>query len=281
MSANKKLKSGTVTTNDGVQLHYCEAGEGAPIVLLHGIAENTEHFKYQIEGLSDRYRVIAIDQRGHGESEAPDHGFKISRLAADLHDVLKALDLSRVTLLGHSMGAAVICSYLELFGDKHIEKIIFVEHVAFLTTNPAWSQAELEAAGAHFTSQEVIEIANMLGGPNFEALIRGFLDAAFVDDPAAKEWFMQACLKTSRLHIGGLMYDLLHHDARAIIPRIKLPTLIFAGRVSLHPWKAQVWIHEQIPGSQLEIFEANDGGNHFLLFENPERFNRIVANFMG
>jgi pimeloyl-ACP methyl ester carboxylesterase len=77
---------------------------------------------------------------------------------------------------------------------------------------------------------------------------------------------------------------LLNHafqDWRDIIPRITLPTLVVSGRVSPIPWKSQEWIARQIKGAQLEIFEEEEGGNHFMFFENPDKFNRIVKEFIG
>ena len=71
-----------VTTSDGVRLHYLEAGSGQTIVLVPGWSQTAEQYKYQIHGLSSRYHVIALDQRGHGESDKPNSGYKIQRLAA-------------------------------------------------------------------------------------------------------------------------------------------------------------------------------------------------------
>jgi pimeloyl-ACP methyl ester carboxylesterase len=70
-------------------------------------------------------------------------------------------------------------------------------------------------------------------------------------------------------------------DWRDVIPRIDIPTLIVGGRASLVGWRSQVWIGSQIRGSSVEIFEEDEGGNHFMFMENPEKFNRLVKDFMG
>ena len=118
--AEETGKAGHITTNDGVWLHYVEAGAGRPVVMIPGWSQPATQFKYQLAGLHDRYRLIALDMRGHGESEKPAFGYKIARLAKDLHEVLGALDLHEVVLLGHSMGCAVIWSYWELFGAERL-----------------------------------------------------------------------------------------------------------------------------------------------------------------
>ena len=85
-------------------LRYIEAGSGPTLLMLHGWSQGAALFKHQIAGLSDRYRVIALDIRGHGLSDKPDFGYRISRLAADLEEFMAGLDLRDVNLLGHSAG---------------------------------------------------------------------------------------------------------------------------------------------------------------------------------
>ncbi|HIJ39662.1 MAG TPA: hypothetical protein HPP90_01090 [Deltaproteobacteria bacterium] len=70
-------------------------------------------------------------------------------------------------------------------------------------------------------------------------------------------------------------------DWRDVIPRLSLPTLVVGGRVSAIPWKSVEWTARQVKGSRLEIFEEDEGGNHFMFIENPSKFNRIVADFIG
>ena len=90
--------------------------------------------------------MIAIDQRGHGESEKPGFGYKIHRLSKDLHELLISLDLTDVTVLGHSMGCSVIWGYWELFGADRLAKIILVDEPPHLTSNPAWTSGSFESA---------------------------------------------------------------------------------------------------------------------------------------
>ena len=135
------------TTGDGVRLNYSETGSGKPLVLIHGWSQCAEEFKHQVAGLSDRYRVIAYDQRGHGESEKPGFGYKIHRLSKDLHEMLVSLDLRDVNVLGHSMGCSVIWGYWELFGADRLASLILVDEPPYFTANPVWTPAEMDAAG--------------------------------------------------------------------------------------------------------------------------------------
>ena len=103
-----EIKEGYFTTNDGYRLHYIEAGGGKPLVMIPGWSQTAAQFRHQVEGLSDKYRVIALDMRGHGESDKPTHGYRIHRLSKDVHEYLTANNLTGVTLAGHSMGCSVI-----------------------------------------------------------------------------------------------------------------------------------------------------------------------------
>jgi pimeloyl-ACP methyl ester carboxylesterase len=122
--------------------------------------------------------VIALDLRGHGESEKPNFGLKIHRLAQELREALVAANAPDVTLLGHSMGCSVIWAYWELFGADRLGKIVLADEPPMLTSNPAWTPNEREAAGAILTPASLWETANALAGPDGEANTRAFIGNA-------------------------------------------------------------------------------------------------------
>lgn len=273
----------SATTNDGVRLEYIDNGEGQPLVMIPGWSQTAEQFRYQIDGLSDRYRVIAVDLRGHGESEKVDHGYRISRLAQDVHDLLTSLDLNDVVLLGHSMGCSVIWNYWDLYGAERLSKLILVDQSPFLTSNSAWSDEELEASGALFDAQALYDTCNALAGPDGEATTVGFIGGmvtgAISEDE--KDWIIQRNFTMPRAYAAELLYNHCTQDWRDVIPRINLPTLVVGGRVSMVPWKAVEWISGQIGGSRLEIFEEDEGGQHFMFIEGSEKFNQLLSDFIG
>ena len=272
-----------ITTSDGVKLHYLEAGSGQPLVMIPGWSQTAEQFKYQIDGLSDRYRIIALDMRGHGESDKPAFGYRISRLAKDVYEVLISLEMENAVLLGHSMGCSVIWNYWDIFGVDKLSKLILVDQMPFITSNPAWSEEELEASGAIFTPEALYDTINALAGPAAEETTKGFIGGMVTSaiSEEEKNWIIERNFTMPRDHAATLLYNHSTQDWRDTIPRINIPTLIISGRVSLIPWKSQVWIHEQIAGSKLEIFEEEEGGQHFMFIEGAEKFNQIVANFIG
>src|SRR5262249_56937448 len=74
IAAEPTFKEGWFTTNDGVKLHYLEAGSGKPLVMIPGWSQSAMEFKYQLTGLSAKYHSYALDMRGAGESTTPNHG---------------------------------------------------------------------------------------------------------------------------------------------------------------------------------------------------------------
>jgi len=273
----------TVTVSDGVKLSYIEAGAGRPLVLVPGWSQTAAQFRHQIEGLSSTYRVIALDMRGHGESDKPAHGYRIQRLAKDVRDVLEALDLRDVAILGHSMGCSVLWCYFDLWGADRIGRFVFCDEPPMLTSNPAWSAQEAENAGAIFSPEAVTQTANALAGPDGVATSRGFVGGMVTSAMPARtlEWMIEENLKLPRAHAASLIYNHCHQDWRDVFARIDLPTLFIGGRVSLVPWKSVAWAASQVSGARLEIFEEAEGGQHFMFEENPAKFNRILAEFIG
>jgi non-heme chloroperoxidase len=270
-------------TSDGVQLSYIRQGSGRPIVLIHGWSQCAEEFKHQIGPLSARYDVIAVDQRSHGESQKVSYGLRISRLSKDLYELLTELDLNNVAVLGLSMGSSVIWCYIDLFGPERLSKIILVDQMPLVTSDPHWTQQELEDSGATLTAQQVFDTVAALRSREAEQVTRQVIDGHVTKHATSemREWIVQCNLKMPRDFAGTQMYSHAHVDWRDLIPRINLPTLIISGRASAIPWKSQEWIHRKIKGSQFEIFEESEGGQHFMFIENPEKFNGLVMEYLG
>ena len=273
----------TVTVNDGTQLSYLEAGAGKTLVLIPGWSQTAEQFKFQIEGLADRYRVIALDLRGHGDSAKPAYGYNIQRLAKDIDDVLVALDLHDVTILGHSMGNSVLWCHYELFGPTRIARYVFCDQASFLTTNPEWTPQQVVDYGSIFTPETVTATYNALTKPDAAKTTETFLKSMVTPEmpPEQFAWIVDVNLKMPRQYAADLLYNHCHQDWRHVLPRISKPTLFIGGKASLVPFGAVAWESTQVPGAQLAIFEKSEKGSHFMFIENPAKFNGLLAAFIS
>jgi len=252
--------------------------------MIHGWSQTADQFRYQFDAFAAHAHVLAYDQRGHGLSARPDHGYRIHRLAMDLREFLENLDVRDATLLGHSMGCSVIWAYLELFGENRLAKLILVDEPPCLTINPAWSNREIAEAGALFKAEAVVDLCNSLAGEGptgavSDSLMTSMLTPACPADLRA--WMMECNRMMPRPLAAALMRQHAPIDWRDVIRRIRLPSLVVGAEASLAPASSIRWIAEQIPGAILEIFGADEGGSHFMFAENPEKFNRVVLDFLA
>src|SRR5262245_33480807 len=87
------------TTNDGVRLSVIETGAGPPFVILPAWTNSAAEYHGQVREFGRDHRVLAIDMRAHGEAEQTEHGHRVSRYAADLHDILTALKVKDAVLM--------------------------------------------------------------------------------------------------------------------------------------------------------------------------------------
>ncbi len=271
-------------TGDGIKLNFIEKGQGRPLVLIPGWSQTAAMFKHQIEGLSSKYRVIAVDMRGHGDSDKPAHGYRIARLADDLHDFLHDVGLNDVVLAGHSMGCSVIWSYWDSYGGDHISKLVLVDQAPTVTFWPGWTDEQKQESGALFDGKALYDTCAGLAGPEGEKTTAGFVNGLFFTKGVAPEelaWVLKENLKMPRPAAARLLIDHCTQDWRDTIPRIDVPTLVVGGEASFFHPNSQRWIARQIRGAKVEIFGAGEGGSHFMFMENPRKFNALVTEFIG
>lgn len=252
-------------TNDGASIHYEATGSGRPLVLLHGWDQSAKAFFNNIPVLSQRYTVVAVDLRGHGESSKPSYGYRISRLAMDVHQLMEHLDLRDATLLGWSMGCSVVWSYWDLFRSDRICKLIMVDEPPLCLIND--SNPDLEALKASLLADT-------------ETAARGFVDMMLYT-PEGKEKYgpqtLEESLKFPAKECAHLLLNHVYTDWRDVIPTVTLPTLVVAAKNSHVKVSNNQWTRDHIPGSQLAVFETA----HMMFLEEADAFNAAVMDFIG
>src|SRR5262245_23135789 len=105
-------------TLGGATLRYDRAGAGPTVLLIHGWLGNRTFWERQVAALRDRFTVVTVDLRGHGESSPPRTGYTIAGLAADLEQLVRAIGAQRVALVGWSMGGMVAQELARRLGDR-------------------------------------------------------------------------------------------------------------------------------------------------------------------
>src|SRR5712672_662347 len=110
-----------------VEIYYEDHGSGPPVVLIHGWPMKGDAWEKQTSALlAAGHRVITHDRRGFGRSSKPSIGYNYDTFAADLDAVLCALDLTAVSLVGHSMGTGEITRYISKYGQKRLRKAVLI-----------------------------------------------------------------------------------------------------------------------------------------------------------
>ncbi|KAH7310734.1 Alpha/Beta hydrolase protein [Stachybotrys elegans] len=273
--------TGAITTQDGAKLQYIQAGpaDGKQLLLIHGWSQTAAQWRKQLEYFSaNGFRVIAYDQRGHGESEKVEFGYRVSRLGTDLNELLIQLDLKDLTIVGHSMGSSVIWSLWDQHPESRsrLSKLVFADQASTMVSNPKWTEAEVADISSCFTPLSLFALTNDLENQG-EVLVRGMFTESLSESDF--QWVMAQNRKLSRDKAAKLLVDHATRDWSDVFPRITVPCFVIGAETSLFPPTGIARIATLLPNAKSYIFKKEEGGNHFMFWENPELFNRLVHEF--
>jgi non-heme chloroperoxidase len=267
-----------------LQLHYTDRGTGRPVVFVHTWQAVAQQWAVPAQALQHARRVITYDHRGHGRSDDSPVPVTVPILADDLDQLLTSLNLSGVTLVGHSMGCAVIWAYLQQFGDERIAQLVLVDQSPAMLISPEWDRDTTARAGGIFTQEQLPAIIARLTDPTERELYIRELAADMAGPGADRRQIEQLVawgMRVDAQYGAALLLDHAERDWRPQIAAITLPTLVVAGRASIVPWAGSQWIADTIPGARLEIVEPEEGGSHLLTLRNPDYFIRLLCGFMA
>ncbi|MBE3043103.1 alpha/beta hydrolase [Candidatus Bathyarchaeota archaeon] len=282
-SMAQEQSTGHVLTGDGVKISYAQSGppDGRQILFIPGWHQAAAEWRKQVEHFSGAgFRVTTYDMRGHGESEKPDSGYRISRFAADLNDLLGELELTDVTIVGHSMGCSIAWAWWDQYPAAHdtVGSLVMADQSAVMVRNPSWTDEEAAGLAANFAPGEIYDITNDMAAQTPALLKSMFTDSV---PEADYEWIVEQNAKMSDDNAAALLLDHAFRDWRDVLPRITVPSLVLAGNASIFPHAGVEWAAEQIPGAEQYTFSTEEKGSHFAFWENPERFNAVVEEFLG
>ena len=205
-----------------IELYYQEKGnkDKTHLILLHGNGEDGSYFKNQIDYFSDKYRVIALDTRGHGKSPRGTEPFTIEQFSCDLYDFMVRLDISNAVILGFSDGANIAMKFAMRYPDK----------VRALILNGG----NLNPKGVKRTTQIPIEIGYRIA-----------------------RWFSSKSPDARKnAEMLGLMVnepDIEPNELASII----VPTLVICGSKDMIKESHTKEIAENIPNAKLSIIKGN------------------------
>jgi non-heme chloroperoxidase len=229
-SAAGRSSGSTITTKDGAQIYYKDWGSGPPVVFSHGWPLTADAWEAQMFFLaSNSYRCIAHDRRGHGRSSQPWNGNDMDTYADDLAQVFESLDLTGVTMIGHSTGGGEVARYIGRHGTKRVKKAVLMGAVPPIMVKTAANPGGLpidvfdgfRKAYLADRSQFFLEIAS---GPFFNFNRPG----AKVSQGLVQSWWRQGMMSGHK-NAYDCIKAFSETDFTEDLKRFDVPTLIIHG----------------------------------------------------
>ena len=261
------LTEQSIRLPNGMTLRYVEQGpaDAVPLILLHGFPDSWLSYETVLANLPSTIRVIALSQRGFGNSDKPVGSYHPRELAADLADFMKLRHIPRAVLAGHSMGALVAQSFAVAFPER-VAGLVLIGTFKSLRDN-----AEL--------TQLIDDVATMVDPIDLD-LVRAF-QASTLAQPVQDEFFRTVVAEGARLplHVWrAVLKDVAAYDDFAQLSRIAAPTILFWGeRDTFSSYEQQEELVSEIDGAELRVYA---GAGHSLHWEEPRRFAADLANFV-
>ena len=254
---------------DTVKLHYSEAGQGTPVVLLHGFPLSGAIWHEQQQQLSEQYRVIVPDLRGHGRSPAPRGVYEMDLLARDVLTLLDELQIKQAIIMGHSMGG-----YVTLAAWKRAPERF---RALGLIASQAGADTEEGRQNRHKLVEKVVANGVQVVA---EAMLPKLFAANLPAEAPIIEPVRQLILNTPLAGIVGSLQGMAARpDSSALLPNINIPVLILAGDQDqiIPPDKAKATA-AAMKTATLRIVE---NAGHMPMLEQPQATMTAIRTFLG
>jgi len=231
----------------GQPIHYEVAGEGEPVVLVHGLSESTRVWHRNLPALAERYRVYLIDLPGFGAMREFHRQFDLKQSGTWLNEWMQAVGLEEGYLVGHSMGGYVSMALAAAHPEK-VRRLVLVDSIGIPFNLPV----------------------RRLVYPALKAIAR-----------TIPSFWM--CIGYDYLRAGPLMVlnaarQIVELDTTDVLAAVRVPTLIIWGENDdLVPCDLGRQLHARLPEARLRIIP---GANHFCMFERPQEFNQALLAFL-
>jgi pimeloyl-[acyl-carrier protein] methyl ester esterase len=260
------------TASDGARIAYRDEGAGAPLVLLHGLLAHGGFFRGQAP-LAESHRLITIDLRGHGESPANGHAPSVERIAADVGELVAALDLHDAIGVGWSLGATVLWQVLAGPQGERFTGAVVIDMTARVLNDGTWSLG---------LTPEACAARRVAIRDDFHAFAVNAGEAIFAQPVRAEHrdlaaWAGSEFARSDPAAMAAVWDSLIEQDMRPALPGLAHPTLIVHGGESqLYGDGTAAQLVASLPDARSERFDRCGHAPHL---EEPERFNLLLSAF--
>lgn len=253
-TAGKAAGVGTATSADGVEIRYEVRGSGTPVlVFVHGWCCDRTYWNKQMDHFSSRVKVVAVDLAGHGESGSNRKEWTMGAFGDDVAAVVNKLNLSRVVLVGHSMGGPVIIEAAKRLPGRVIG-LVGVD--TFQDLGRKWTDDELEKQIAPLRENFVEGTMNFVHQMYPEGADSALVAKIATDVASASPEVGLACME-----------GVARFDAAAAVQEVRLPII----SINSDMWPTNLEGNKEIAASFDLILMPGLG--HWVMIEDPETFN--------
>jgi pimeloyl-ACP methyl ester carboxylesterase len=250
------------TQLDGAKVHYTDYGAGEnALVFVHGWSCDETFWAMQAPSLARKFHVITIDLPGHGQSDKPQIAYTMDLYARAIDAVLQDAKAKAATLVGHSNGTPVIRQFYRKFPEK-TRALVVVEGAL----RPFGDKAMMEKFVAR------------LKAPNYEENVGKMIDGMTspIQDPALRTKIKTEMMRTPQ-YVAASEFDSTLEDALWKPDKINVPVLMILAKQPAWNSEYEQFVRGIAPDLDYQVW---DGVSHFLMMEQPDRFNGTLAAFL-
>lgn len=257
------------TTSDKIKIAYTDQGQGPTLIFLAGFSGIKEEWQQQILFfVAQGYRVVAFDARNHGHSTHRELNLKIARLGQDLAELIAQLQLNNVTLIGHSMGSAVIWAYCMLHGTTKIKQIVTTDESPYPMNTSTWPYGVLNLNWSNVAVEAATVMQTKMAQLPIAEAVKDNLRAEHKQYPFDFEGNQP------------LLRNHLTQDWRDLIATLTVPQLYLAGGASPLWDSAHAQACVVLAQSGLAQAHVFPGAGHLPQLEVPQEYNRVISEFL-
>jgi len=251
-------------------------GVGEPVILIHGLACGKRMWFHQIRMLRDRFRVIAYDQRGHGQTDAPDHpkDYSPQLLTRDLSGLLDALDIARAAIVGFSLGGGPALA-LAAAAPHRVSRLVLAD-VGSGADN-MWKSEWLAQRWAKLIDRSDIDelVCDMLRSEFFKRYAGR--------NQRSRDHMASLIRATPAIGLRNILTEVVAkrkslYRMSGVLGALKVPTLIMLGKHDNVCRAPARHLATAIPNASLAWV---DDAGHMAPLENPEGFTALLGSFLS
>lgn len=268
----------SITTSDNVEIHYKDWGKGQPVLFSHGWPLSADMWDSQMLHLAEQgFRTVAFDRRGFGRSDQPWEGYHYDRLADDIADLIEALDLHDVVLVGFSMGGGDVTRYIARHGTSRISKLVLLGAVT-----PLFMKTDDHPAGTDKAVFDGIRDALVQDRPqflkDFSSVFYGLNHGMNVSEGLLDQT-LQIALQASLKGTIDCVTAFSETDFRPDLSKIDVPTLVIHGDDDqVVPFEGTGALTAKlIPNAVLKVYQ---GAPHGFTVTHREQLNTDLLDFL-